>query len=68
MIEKGIALPARRKDNALRDLVVQMEPGDSILFESETQAAAAKRYGYCKGYKMTSRKIDREGWRVWRIR
>ena len=65
-VEKNTPLPGPTRPN-YRHIYNEMEPGDSVLFETEKQAEsfvfAARR---CKGYKMIRRKQS-EGWRVWRV-
>ena len=68
-IEKGIPLPPAKggKKTELSETLAQMEPGDSILLEVEKKAMQLKQTGSRRGYKMAFRKIDGQGWRVWRL-
>ena len=65
-IEKGIPIPEARicMKSAYAETVQQMEPGDSVLMETEREADALRQAGITRGYKMRRRKCD-NGWRVW---
>lgn len=41
-----------------------MEPGDSVLCDTEYESDMLRAAGYHRGYKMQRRKTD-EGWRIW---
>ena len=68
VIEKGVPMPARIPLNrgTWTTLARQMEIGDSVMFDKESDAAALRWALYSKGMKGMVRKIHREGWRVWR--
>ena len=65
-VEKNTPLPGPTRSN-YRDIYDQMQPGDSVLFDTELEARTFYTAAYrCRGYKMVRRK-SRQGWRVWRV-
>jgi hypothetical protein len=66
-IEKGIPLPARRRGNGKwAELAQAMEPYDSVLLGSESEALSLKQWGSKRGYVFTQRR-EGEGMRVWLV-
>ena len=64
VIEKGIPLPPRQ--SKYREIAQQMEPGDSMLFQTEQEAYALRHWLTGHGMSAATRKM-RDGWRVWRL-
>lgn len=68
-IDKGVDIPTSRT----RYPFSEMDPGDSILFESEKQAASARvaavRFAQARSpeWGFTLRKVE-GGWRLWRAK
>lgn len=70
VIEKGVPLPPAKchPREEVRRLLDQMVPGDSVLMEDEKQADVMRTAGTARGWTMAKRKIDKRGWRVWRVK
>jgi uncharacterized protein (DUF2249 family) len=67
-IDKSIPIP-ERGHGTYTDTFAEMEIGDSLLFEGETQQRVFSRTQHAAkklGYKFTSQKTA-EGTRIWRI-
>lgn len=69
-IEKDVPIPTRGAPRGPRTeatrLAEKMQPGDSVLVETEAIATSMTAFGRARGLKMTQRKTG-EGWRVWRL-
>lgn len=67
VIEKGVPIPRpyRARTETSR-LVGEMQPGDSLLVDTEDAGRNVKYMGKYRGFKMTMRKME-GGWRVWRV-
>ena len=65
-IEKGIPLARQLPRSEGARLVSGMEPGDSMLTDSESTARNMTTMGRKRGWKMAQRKVE-GGWRVWRL-
>ena len=69
-IEKDVPIPKPGikgpRTEAARLLAV-MEPNDSVMTDKESTAQSMYRCGLVRGWKMATRKISGEGWRVWRL-
>lgn len=64
-IEKGIPVPPKGTNSLYRSLFLPMVPGDSRLFDTESQAAGFRTYlSKQQGMRGVKRKVD-GGWRVW---
>lgn len=69
IIEKGIPVPiakAYEPRTKLGRLVVAMEPGDSILFDTQDEMFSARHVMKVMKWRYKSRKVI-GGWRIWRI-
>jgi hypothetical protein len=64
-IESGIPIP--RSKLSRYDQYAAMQPGESVLCESESQANGMRAWMCGRGWSTTTRKIAGEGWRVWRV-
>ncbi len=49
------------------EIINDMEIGDSVLCETYEQAMSLRDALRYRGLKYTTRKIENEGWRVWRL-
>lgn len=69
-IEKGVPIPESpntpRKALGLTETLKKMEVGDSILL-SRTRASACRSVADRIGIVITSRQVDKETSRIWRI-
>lgn len=71
-IEKGIPIPLPRRGMGGRPLtemgktVRALEPGDSLLLETEEEATSARQIARSLSWKTAQRKM-RDGWRMWRL-
>lgn len=68
-IEKNVPMPPKMKESKWAKLIIDMELGDSIYFESvdmKKQIGALRIAGKKRGMKFAQRKQS-EGIRVWRI-
>ena len=64
-IEKNVpVLPAGRSKI---EIINDMEIGDSVLCGTYEQAMSLRDALRYRGLKYTTRKIENEGWRVWRL-
>lgn len=66
-IEKGIPLPDEQKTK-YKETVSKMKFGDSFLVGTQTEAMCAKRAGAKLKIKLTCRKQNGTGYRIWRIK
>jgi hypothetical protein len=69
-IEGGIEMPAKHlsvtgKSAELRKAMQTMKPGDSFMWDDNV---LPHRVAGQLGMKITTRKIDGEGYRVWQLR
>lgn len=67
-IEKNIPIPSKNtgQTNKWRVLFKSMKVGDSITLETEKERAAILRSADYHKIKITTRKIDGQGFRAWR--
>jgi hypothetical protein len=65
-IDKGVPIPAPIR-RGLSEIARRMEPGDSVMCETEANADTVRRVLSKYGVKGAKRKID-GGWRVWRLK
>ena len=66
VIERGVPIPDRRATGRYQALAEQMQPGDSVLFETANQAHVMQEAMRKLGHK-TRRAKDDGGHRVWRV-
>ena len=64
-IEKNVPVPPAGRSKIER--INDMEIGDSVLCETYEQAMSLRDALRYRGLKYTTRKIENEGWRVWRL-
>ena len=64
-IEKNIPVPPARRSKI--EIVSDMNIGDSVLCDTYEQAMSLRDALRYRGLKYTTRKIENEGWRVWRL-
>ena len=64
-IEKNIPVPPAGRSKI--EIINDMEIGDSVLCETYEQAMSLRDALRYRGLKYTTRKIENEGWRVWRL-
>jgi hypothetical protein len=69
IIEKGITPPATHKGRPkgwMRQLLETMEVGDSMLVP-KTKIEHARSLRFVLNIKITTRKVDNETYRLWRV-
>ena len=66
VVERGIPIPDKRATGRYQVLAEQMQPGDSVLFETANQAHVMQEAMRKLGHK-TRRAKDGDGHRVWRV-
>ena len=64
-IEKNVPGPPAGRSKI--EIINDMEIGDSVLCETYEQAMSLRDALRYRGLKYTTRKIENEGWRVWRL-
>lgn len=64
-IEKNIPVPPAGRSKI--EIINDMDIGDSVLCETYEQAMSLRDALRYRGLKYTTRKIENEGWRVWRL-
>ena len=64
-IEKNIPVPPARRSKI--KIVSDMNIGDSVLCDTYEQAMSLRDALRYRGLKYTTRKIENQGWRVWRL-
>jgi hypothetical protein len=64
-IEKNVPVPPAGRSKI--EIINDMEIGDSVLCETYEQAMSLRDALRYRGLKYTTRKIENEGWRVWRL-
>lgn len=62
-IEKDVPPPSRPASHPYKD----MEPGQSVLVDTQAKADYARVYGHKTGKQFSVRKQAPASWRVWRI-
>jgi len=63
-IEKNIPIPLKR--SRLRDILNQMDVGDSVLLDTKSEYVAMRHSALSLGFTIASRTID-DKIRVWRM-
>lgn len=66
-IEKGIAIPLKQSGAFWAKRVLELLPKDSFLVQTAHDRSGVLRAAKVLGVKVTSRKINGEGYRIWRI-
>ncbi len=68
-IEKGVPMtaPSRDRSGRWKDLLRQMEVGDSVLLESQTQATSIRNTAKRMGMQVRCQQQEDESFRAWRI-
>ena len=64
-IEKNVPVPPAGRSKI--EIINDMDIGDSVLCETYEQAMSLRDALRYRGLKYTTRKIENEGWRVWRL-
>lgn len=64
-IEKNVPVPPAGRSKI--EIINDMEIGDSVLCETYEQAMSLRDALRYRGLKYTTRKIENQGWRVWRL-
>jgi len=64
-IEKNVPVPPAGRSKI--EIINDMEIGDSVLCGTYEQAMSLRDALRYRGLKYTTRKIENEGWRVWRL-
>ena len=68
-IESGIEMPPRSQASVFRKVAQSMKVGDSFLVPTcEERDRAMMTSGRQARFKFASRKINGEGYRIWRIK
>ncbi len=69
-IEKGVPMtaPSRDRSGKWKDLLGQMEVGDSVLLESQTQATSIRNTAKRMGLLVRCQQQDDDSFRAWRIK
>lgn len=65
-IETGINFPKLSRPKRWADLIIKMKVGDSIFFETRNEAISFRNAFYNSKIKCGLR-VDRKGFRVWRL-
>ena len=68
-IEKGVPMtaPSRDRSGRWKDLLRQMEVGDSVLLESQTQATSIRNTAKRMGMQVRCQQQEDESFRAWRV-
>ncbi len=68
-IEKGVPMtaPSRDRSGKWKDLLGQMEVGDSVQLESQTQATSIRNTAKRMGLLVRCQQQEDESFRAWRI-
>jgi len=68
-IEKGVPMtaPSRDRSGKWKDLLGQMEVGDSVQLESQTQATSIRNTAKRMGMQVRCQQQDDESFRAWRV-
>ena len=68
-IEKGVPMtaPSRVRSGKWKDLLDQMEVGDSVQLEGQTQATSIRNTGKRMGMLVRCQQQDDGSFRAWRI-
>ena len=68
-IEKGVPMtaPSRVRSGKWKDLLRQMEVGDSVQLESQTQATSIRNTAKRMGLLVRCQQQEDESFRAWRI-
>jgi hypothetical protein len=66
-INKGVAIPPKQR-GVVADLIRTMHVGDSFLVDRERSRMQAFEAARRIGVTITTRKIDGQGFRVWRTK
>ena len=64
-IEKNVPVPPAGRSKI--EIINDMEIGDSVLCETYEQAMSLRDALRYRGLKYTTRKLENQGWRVWRL-
>jgi len=64
-IEKNVPVPPAGRSKI--EIINDMEIGDSVLCGTYEQAMSLRDALRYRGLKYTTRKIENQGWRVWRL-
>jgi hypothetical protein len=69
-IEKGVPMtaPSRDRSGRWKDLLRQMEVGDSVLLESQTHATSIRNTAKRMGMQVRCQQQEDESFRAWRIK
>lgn len=67
-IEKGIPVLERTASNRTwRNLLEKMSIGDSFVVLREPERRSVIRSAHYAGMKVVTRKVNGEGWRIWKM-
>ncbi len=68
-IEKGVPMtaPSRDRSGKWKDLLGQMEVGDSVQLDSQTQATSIRNTAKRMGMQVRCQQQEDESFRAWRI-
>ena len=67
-IEDNIPIPPRGLRGPVREAANAMLPGQSFVLNDENQKNALLSRARADGMRLTSRKLEKGGWRIWRIK
>ncbi len=67
-IERGIPIPAKRKNDPIKALLAKLEVGDSLLFPSRSRAESARQSARLLKISTTVREMEDGSWRLWRTK
>lgn len=65
-IEKGIPIPKANGESKWREVLIQMEIGDSIIVPQSTRANV-QRVARDVGCRLTARQMDSQNCRLWMV-
>lgn len=65
-IENGIPLPEKQQGK-WRDIAKALKPGQSVKVETNDERKAILRRAKLLSIPLTSRKVDGDGFRIWRL-
>ena len=70
IIECGVPIPPRynKSTSELFNTLGRMKVGDSIKVPNETVACYAWQWAKKNGFKIVRRKLDGDGFRIWRVK